>query len=224
MSQRCHNRTHAPQQIAIHLNSHTRPVPDRLNRSQACRERCRGLEFSRARRPQRPSPYNRRSSSRSEFPLQAAEIVVHLRRRRLRKHEVRSTLEKALDLCVKSVAANDPLLRFKERAVRGVNLRDRDRSARGIPLPEYFDQVLFHQNTACVAHDRPSLSMRCGTKLTGLVRSPAVCYWLQPDFNSAASIGSFRSRLPVAAKIALVTAGAIAEVPASPMPPGGSEF
>jgi hypothetical protein len=66
---------------------------------------------------------NRRSSSRSEFPLQAAEIVVHLRRRRLRKHEVRSTLEKALDLCVKSVAANDPLLRFKERAVRGVNLR-----------------------------------------------------------------------------------------------------
>jgi len=41
-------------------------------------------------------------------------------------------------------------------------------------------------------------------------------------FNAVVSIGSFRKRLPVAAKIALATAGAIAEVPASPIPPGGS--
>src|SRR5205807_4705489 len=41
-------------------------------------------------------------------------------------------------------------------------------------------------------------------------------------FNAAVSTGGFRSRLPVAAKIALVTAGTIAEVPASPIPPGGS--
>jgi hypothetical protein len=47
----------------------------------------------------------------------------------------------------KSVAANDPLLRFKERAVRGVDPGDRDLAARGIPLPECFDQVLFHQRT-----------------------------------------------------------------------------
>src|SRR5271169_5437382 len=39
-----------------------------------------------------------------------------------------------------------------------------------------------------------------------------------------ASTGSFRKRLPVAAKIALLTAGTIAEVPASPVPPGGSEL
>jgi hypothetical protein len=37
-------------------------------------------------------------------------------------------------------------------------------------------------------------------------------------------IGNFRKRFPVAAKIALVTAGAVAEVPASPIPPGGSEL
>ena len=33
---------------------------------------------------------------------------------------------------------------------------------------------------------------------------------------------SFRKRLPVAAKIALVTAGMMVEVPASPNPPGNS--
>jgi len=37
-------------------------------------------------------------------------------------------------------------------------------------------------------------------------------------------MGIFRSRLPVAAKIALLTAGTMAEVPHSPIPPGGSEF
>src|SRR6266851_7033604 len=43
-------------------------------------------------------------------------------------------------------------------------------------------------------------------------------------FNAVASIGSFRRRLPVAAKTALVTAGTMAEVPVSPIPPGGSEL
>lgn len=43
-------------------------------------------------------------------------------------------------------------------------------------------------------------------------------------FNTAGSTGSFRSRLPVAAKIALVTAGTMHDVPASPIPPGASEF
>ena len=36
------------------------------------------------------------------------------------------------------------------------------------------------------------------------------------------SIGSLRRRLPVAAKTALTTAGAIVAVPGSPMPPGAS--
>jgi len=36
--------------------------------------------------------------------------------------------------------------------------------------------------------------------------------------------GILRSRLPVAAKIALATAGTMAEVPRSPIPPGGSEL
>src|SRR5450432_1205635 len=43
-------------------------------------------------------------------------------------------------------------------------------------------------------------------------------------FNAAVSTGSLRRRLPVAAKIALVTAGTTAEVPASPIPPGDSEL
>ena len=42
----------------------------------------------------------------------------------------------------------------------------------------------------------------------------------QAFLSSAVSIGSVRMRLPVAAKIALVTAGAIGGVPGSPMPPG----
>jgi hypothetical protein len=43
-------------------------------------------------------------------------------------------------------------------------------------------------------------------------------------FNTAASIGILRKRLPVAAKIALAMAGTIAEVPHSPIPPGTSRF
>jgi len=35
-------------------------------------------------------------------------------------------------------------------------------------------------------------------------------------------IGSLRSRLPVAAKIAFATAAAVAAVPGSPIPPGAS--
>jgi hypothetical protein len=38
------------------------------------------------------------------------------------------------------------------------------------------------------------------------------------------SMGILRSRLPVAAKIALATAGTMAEVPHSSIPPGGSKF
>jgi hypothetical protein len=43
-------------------------------------------------------------------------------------------------------------------------------------------------------------------------------------FNAVVSIGSFRRRLPVAAKMALTTAGTMAEIPALPVPPGGSEL
>jgi hypothetical protein len=42
------------------------------------------------------------------------------------------------------------------------------------------------------------------------------------DFKTAVSTGSLRRRLPVAAKIALVTAGAIVAVPGSPIRPGAS--
>jgi hypothetical protein len=43
-------------------------------------------------------------------------------------------------------------------------------------------------------------------------------------FNDAGSIGSIRTRYPVAAKIALVTAALTTDVGASPMPPGASAF
>ena len=93
-----------------------------------------------------------RSSGRSQMPLQAAEIVIHLSRSFRAKHKSGSFLENALDLRVESVAANDPFLRFKERAVCSVDFGDRDRPARGIWLAEYFEQVPFHQRTKCVAH------------------------------------------------------------------------
>src|SRR4030095_3437785 len=41
-------------------------------------------------------------------------------------------------------------------------------------------------------------------------------------FRAPSSIGSFRTRLPVAAKTAFVTAATTQLVPASPIPPGGS--
>jgi hypothetical protein len=44
------------------------------------------------------------------------------------------------------------------------------------------------------------------------------------SFRAVRSTGIFRKRLPVAAKIALATAGTMAEVPHSPIPPGGSRF
>jgi hypothetical protein len=42
--------------------------------------------------------------------------------------------------------------------------------------------------------------------------------------NTVLSTGILRKRLPVAAKIAFATAGTMAEVPGSPIPPGGSEL
>src|SRR6266481_5473049 len=50
----------------------------------------------------------------------------------------------------------------------------------------------------------------------GFAHPPAV----QADLSSAGSAGGLRRRLPVAAKIAFMTAGTIAEVPDSPIPPG----
>jgi hypothetical protein len=50
------------------------------------------------------------------------------------------------------LVANDPFPRFKERAARSVDFGDRDRSARGVWLPEYFEQVSFHQTTKGVGH------------------------------------------------------------------------
>ena len=44
----------------------------------------------------------------------------------------------------------------------------------------------------------------------------------QTERNSLGLTGSFRMRLPVAAKIALATAGNTAAVPGSPIPPGAS--
>src|SRR5260221_6471990 len=49
------------------------------------------------------------------------------------------------------------------------------------------------------------------------------CFAHTGCFNAVVSIGSLRKRLPVAAKIALVTAGGVADVPHSPLPPGGRE-
>ncbi len=78
-----------------------------------------------------------------------------------------------------------------------------------------------------------SCIMRCGRTFR-LARTHPAHARLKPQgvalvthtgcFNAAVSTGSCRKRLPVAAKIALVTAGTIAEVPASPIPPGGSEL
>ena len=49
-----------------------------------------------------------------------------------------------------------------------------------------------------------------------VVRAHAGC------FKALASTGNLRRRLPVAAKTALAIAGTMADVPVSPIPPGGS--
>ena len=53
-------------------------------------------------------------------------------------------------------------------------------------------------------------------------RDPTVVNAQVADFNCAVSIGRERMRLPVAAKMALVTAGETIAVAASPKPPGAS--
>src|ERR1700722_11488268 len=64
------------------------------------------------------------------------------------------------------------------------------------------------------------------TRSGGGAGSPTPCRRraaTQADFSRAGSIGIRLSLLPVAAKIELATAGTIAEVPGSPIPPGASE-
>jgi hypothetical protein len=64
------------------------------------------------------------------------------------------------------------------------------------------------------------LAWDVGAPVPGLRAGSRWCSVHTGCFNAVVSIGSFRSRLPVAAKITLVTAGTIAEVPDSPIPPG----
>ena len=76
------------------------------------------------------------------------------------------------------------------------------------------NQNNFHKNSILVSD--LSLSLRWGSQLL----SCSLCH--VGSFRAATSIGIFRKRLPVAAKIALAMAGTIADVPVSPIPPGGS--
>src|SRR4029078_6349378 len=66
-------------------------------------------------------------------------------------------------------------------------------------------------------------------KLRSLTMTPQEAHYLYIPaygdcFSIATSTGILRRRLPVAAKIAFLTAGTIADVPVSPIPPGGSEL
>ena len=76
------------------------------------------------------------------------------------------------------------------------------------------NQDNFHKNSSLVSD--LSFNLRWGSQL--------LSYSLRHvgSFRAATSIGIFRKRLPVAAKIALAMAGTIADVPVSPIPPGGS--
>jgi hypothetical protein len=96
---------------------------------------------------------NRRGSGR-ELPPQTSKIVIDLRRRHRAKHESGSILENTSDLRVECISAVDLLLRLEKRAVCGVELSYRGRASCGISLPEYLEQVPFHQRTKC----RPSRS------------------------------------------------------------------
>src|SRR5271166_6222195 len=77
-------------------------------------------------------------------------------------------------------------------------------------------------------HPKRSLDRAVGINRPDQVSPPdRILPWISVHagcFNEAVSIGIFLRRLPVAAKIALATAGTIAEVPGSPIPPGGSEL
>src|SRR5207245_2020105 len=49
---------------------------------------------------------------------------------------------------------HDSLFGFKEHAILRVKLAECDFAALGIPLPEHFMEIPFHQMTEWVAHDR----------------------------------------------------------------------
>ncbi len=100
------------------------------------------------------------------------------------------------------------------------------------PLADPFEATgdgALHGLEALAAHGIPNLKARPppnsgGTRRRGAshlpptkTKAPA-----HADFSAFASIGSLRNRLPVAAKTALTTAGAMPEVPGSPAPPGAS--
>ena len=70
------------------------------------------------------------------------------------------------------------------------------------------------QSTSSVAQPR----QRCSSANAAFRRLPAHA----GCFSRAVSTGILRRRFPVAAKMALATAGTIADVPGSPNPPGGS--
>jgi hypothetical protein len=76
------------------------------------------------------------------------------------------------------------------------------------------NQNNFHKNSILVSD--LSLNLRWGSQLLSCSLRHV------GSFRAATSIGIFRKRLPVAAKIALAMAGTIADVPVSPIPPGGS--
>ena len=106
---------------------------------------------------------NGRGSGWSEVPLQAAEIVIHLRRLYRAKHESGRLLQNAPDLRVESVAADDLPFRFIEGAVRSVDFSNRLRPTRGIPLSEDFEQVPFQKEpSASLMTDPPAQNMPFG--------------------------------------------------------------
>jgi len=76
---------------------------------------------------------------RSELPLQAAEIVIHLRAPYRAKHEPRMFLKDAPGRRVNSVATCGLSLIVEEGASLGVDLSDHDLAAHGISLSEYLE-------------------------------------------------------------------------------------
>jgi hypothetical protein len=104
---------------------------------------------------------DRSSSTRSEVPVQAAVIVVHLCRICRPKHESRRCSKDFVDLCVKGVTTNDPRVGFKEDTGLGIELADGDLAALGIPLAEHLMQIPFHQVTEWVAHSGTSYRFSC---------------------------------------------------------------
>jgi hypothetical protein len=94
-----------------------------------------------------------RRARRTEPPEQSPDVVIAGRGRHRREFEFDG--KGGLKRCngvADSLAPLEPLFRFEEDRVLGIEVLDRGHSALAVPLAEYLGQISQHEICQCVAH------------------------------------------------------------------------